>query len=321
MNKNPTILELRWSGKNPRIIYEDGINVLFYVNGDRHSNWAIWQAKEGLKDFYKLDWDRYHGNLWIPETDLGLCKWIQNVTIALVKNGVSKNNMYLATREIFGMKDDPTNEQTIDKIFEILKKYFGTIPKDFNKREPKYENNKLMDYGFDFTYRYIGISDLVYLFLTGYAFHYGNCIRYIPGDDIFNMYRSLKYRDMFYRASNLTNGDVNEKDCTNICDIYYRQNIESKNETLERIRNAVIASETGIEELITKNYITKDRINLTKDKKDKIIENIEKEILENKKDSRYSEKLFLFNDYDSSKIETNTETKEVKREAIKEKEM
>lgn len=318
MNKNPTILELRWSGKNPRIIYEDGINVLFYVNGDRHSNWAIWQAKEGLKDFYKLDWDRYHGSGWYPETDFGLCKWIQNVTIALEKNGVSKNNMYLATREIFGMKDDPTSEYTIDKIFEILKKYFGTVPKDFNKKEPKYENNKLIDNGFDFTYRYVGINDLVYLFLTAYAFHHGNCMRYIPGDDIFNTYRSLKYRDMFYRVSNGAKGNVNEKDCVNICDIYYRQNIENKNETLERIKNTVIASETGVEELLTKNCITIDHTNLTKETKDKIIENIDKEILENKKDNRYSERPFSFSDYDLFKveIEMNTETKEL----IKEKE-
>lgn len=276
-----TVLELRWGGKNPRLIFDDGMNVLFYVNGDYHDHWVVWQEKEGLKNFNNLDPDRYHGNLWIPETDFGLCKWIQNVTLALEKNGVSKNNMYLAIREIFDMKNDPTDENTIYNIFKILKKYFGNISEYFNFKNMIWEDGKLIDPGYNFKYRYDGIRDLTYLFLTGYAFHYGNCMRYVHGNRLFNMYRSLKYKDLFYRSTNFAEKIVDDVRCATIARIYYVDSIkmESDEDAINRIRESIIKSETGVETLVTQEQIMQE-------KKDEIIKKIDIEISDNEKEEK-----------------------------------
>lgn len=280
-----TMLELRWGGKNPRIIFDDGIDVLFYVNGDKHDYFTIWQNKEGLNNFYSHDPDRYHGNLWVGGTDLGLCKWIQNVTLALEKNGISKNNMYLATREIFGigMKDDPTDETTVYKIFEILKKYFGTLTgeESFNQKDRVIEGNKVIDFGYNFKYRYDGVRDLVYLFLTGYAFHYGNCARYISGNRFFNMFRSLKYKDLFYRSIFHAQNSVNDNMCENISRIYYVDGAkrENENQAIERVKNVIIKGEIGVEILIKNEKVQEE-------KKQEIIDKINKEILDNEKYKR-----------------------------------
>jgi len=320
MDKNSTILELRWGGKRPRIIYEDGVSILFLIAGDYGSDMVTWQEKIGLGDFYYEDYDRYHGSSWKGLHNFELCEWIQNVTLALEKNGVSKNNMYLATREIFSMKNDPTNEETIDTIYEILGKYFGNVTEDFNKRN--WDNTKPDIPGYDFVYRYTGIKDLIGVFLTGYACHHTKCMRYKPGDDIFNGFRSLRYKDMFYRMIYSANKDVDKEKCLDISTVYDRhyKKIETVEQTMKRIRDLVIASETAIEELLTKNCITSERTNITKETKDKIIETIDKEILENKKDNRYSGKPFLFSDYDLCKVEMNTDTNTETKEVMKEKE-
>jgi hypothetical protein len=293
MDKNSTILEIRWGGKNPRIIYEDGSSILFYVIGNYGTDMATWQEKAGLTDFYKLDWDQYHGSSWIGMFNYNLCEWIQSVTLALEKNGIGKSNIYIAIREIFDMKDDPTNEETIDKIYEILIKYFGNVTGDFNKKDWNKEQPNIP--GYNFVYRYNGIKDLIAVFLTGYAFHYAKCIRYKPNDEIFNAFRSLTYKNMLYRAVYFTKNEISSEDCRNLPTIYDRHHnrIETKEQTIERIRSNIISTETGIEELLTKNCITVERINLTKEIKDKIAENIDTEILENKK-----EKTFSFSEYD-----------------------
>lgn len=299
MDKNSTILEIRWGGKNPRIIYEDGASILFYIAGDYGSDMVTWQEKTGLSDFYKLDWDRYHGSSWIGIHNYELCEWIQNITIALVKNGVVKNNMYLATREIFAMKDDPTNEETIDKIYDILGKYFGNITGNFNKR--CWNNLQPEIPGYNYAYRYDGIKDLIAVFLTGYACHYTKCNRYKPNDSVFNSFRSLRYKDMYYRSIFFANDDVNKDFCRDLATIYDRHHgkIETQDQAIARIRNNIIQSETGIEELITKNCITTERTNLTKETKNKIIEKIDSEIFENKKGLTYLEERYSLYELDN----------------------
>lgn len=279
-----TVLELRWGGKNPRIIYDDGMNVLFYANGDRHDHWAVWQEKEGLKNFYSLDPDRYHGNLWVGETDYGLCRWTRNVAFALEKNGVNKNNLYLAIREIFDMRDDPTDEKTVYKIFEILRKYFGSLigNENFNKKNFVFKDGNIIDQGYDFKYRYEGLRDLTHLFLTGYAFHYGNCNRYVPRNRLFNIYRSLKYKDLFYRSASHSLQNIMDDKSTIIARICFIDSakMESEEDAIKRIRDSIIISETIVEKLVT-------QVNdITQEKRNEIIKRIDKEISENEKEKK-----------------------------------
>jgi len=313
MDKNSTILEIRWGGKNPRIIYEDDSSILFYVTGNYGTDMAVWQEKVGLTDFYKLDWDQYHGSSWVGMFNYNLCEWIQSVTIALEKNGVSRNNIYSTIKEIFSMKEDPTNEETIDKIYGVLGKYFGNISGDFNKKD--WNKNYPDTPGYDFVYKYAGIKDIVGAFLTGYAFHYAKCIRYKPNDEIFNSFRSLTYKNMLYRVVYFTKDEIGREDCRKIPTIYERNlnRIETKEQTIERIRDNIISTETGIEELLTKNCITTERVNLTKEVKDKITEKIDKEILENKKGQTYLEERYSLYNFDS-KHQTDEQIREKEKE-------
>lgn len=300
-----TVLELRWSEKNPRIICDDGEDVIFFVNGDRHPNWVVLQKKEGLKNFYHENPDRYHGNLWLSITDIDLCEWIQNVTLALEKNKVSRNNMYLATREIFSLKEDPTEESTITKIYDILKKYFGNIEKDFNL--------------YYYIYRYKGIRDITHLFLIGYAFHYGNCIRYIPGNKIFNLFRSLKYKDMFYRTVHFTSDDMdkNENSRRNLSRTYWPhyEKIETETQTIERIRDAIVDSETGIEMKILQG----EKEKISEEKIKEIKTRIDKEISDNEKIEN-NEKIEIVTDFDNkNKDDKKIENKDIEKIENKDK--
>lgn len=306
MNKNSTILELRWGGKHPRIIYEDSASILFYILGDGGTDLAIWQEKEGLKDFYYEDYDRYHGSSWKPYFESDLCEWCQNVTYALEKNGVNKHIMYIVSREIFSLKEDPTNEETIEKIFAILRKYFENVSGNFNRKV--WNKEKPRDPVYDLVYRYEGIKDLISLFLTGYAFHYANTIRYKPNDQLFNAYRTLKYKDMFYRTINCCITGINKEQCKDIPRMHDRhyQKIESIEQAMVRIRDLVIGSETGIEEILTKNCVTVGRINLSKETINKITEEKDKEIQQNQKNI-CKEPLTLDYEYEQNIEKANSE--------------
>lgn len=324
MIKNNTILDLRWSNKNPRIIYEDSSSIFFYILGDGGTDLAIWQEKQGLIDFFYEDYDRYHGSSWKAYFEYHLCEWLQNVTIALDKCGIAKRNMYLATREIFGMKEDPTNDETVEKIMNILIKYFENVPKNFNKK--MWDNKNPTVVGYDFVYRYEGIKDLMGVFLTGYAFHYANCVRYDPKDILFNAFRSLKYRDIFYRIIHSTVNEFVETDkCKDIPHMHDRhyEKFENIEQATYRIRSNIILSGTGIEEFLEKNTITNDRKNLTKETMDRITQEIDNEILENKKDN--SKKQFSIAGYyidmnQKSKVEVEIEVEKKEIEVVKEKE-